>query len=412
MSEQGSVGIVETKHWRFAEPPDELLLRSGQKLGPIDVAYETYGELSPERDNAVLICHALSGDAHVAGYHSPHDPKPGWWDIMVGPGKGIDTDRYFVICSNCIGGCKGSTGPSSINPATGKPYGLRFPMVTIGDMVRVQHALVTQHLGIERLLCVVGGSMGGMQVLQWTTDYPDMVASAIPIATTSRLSPLGIAFDEVGRQAIYSDPHWNRGDYYGQEPPRRGLAVARMVGHITYLSDQSMREKFGRRLQDRTELGFDFGPHDFQVESYLGHQGDKFVQRFDANSYLYITKAMDYFDIASDSRAARVAYEQAKAEGRADKYNYTMIQALNEVKSRYLVVSYSGDWLFPTYQSKEIVRALQANGVVTTFCEIQSEYGHDAFLLEDPQLAGMVRDFLRHVQAAERNGKRKSPAAT
>jgi homoserine O-acetyltransferase len=382
MSEQRAVEIVETKHWRFAEPPDELSLRSGVKLGPIDVAYETYGELSPERDNAVLICHALSGDAHVAGRHSPDDEKPGWWEVMVGPGKGIDTDRYFVICSNCIGGCKGSTGPSSIDPRTGEPYGLDFPMVTISDMVKVQHALVTRHLGLEQLLCVVGGSMGGMQVLQWPIDYPQMVRSAIPIATTARLNAQGIAFDEVGRQAIYSDPNWREGSYYGQEPPRRGLAVARMVGHITYLSDQSMRRKFGRSLQDRDEVGYDFGPADFQVESYLRYKGRGFTERFDANSYLYITKAMDYFDLVADYGSLEEAFKG--------------------LESRFLVISYSGDWLFPTYQSKEIVRALQASGVMTTFCELQSEYGHDAFLLKDPQLEEIISDFLANVQAAAR----------
>ena len=401
-----SVSNGEVKYWRFAEPPDAMVLRSWATLGPIDVAYETYGELSPERDNAILICHALSGDSHVASHPGSADSKPGWWEMMVGPGKGIDTDRYFVICPNCIAGCRGSTGPASVNPQTGKPYGLKFPMVTIGDMVRVQHALVTQHLGVERLLAVAGGSMGGMQVLQWATDYPEMVVSAIPIATTSRLTVQGISFDEVGRQAIYSDPHWNGGDYYGQEPPRLGLAVARMIGHITYLSETSMHEKFGHRLQDREELGYDFGPADFQVESYLRYQGDKFVQRFDANSYLYITKAIDYFDLASDSRVARAAYDRARTEGKGDEHSHTLIQALSEVQARFLVISYSGDWLFPTYQSKEIVCALQANGVVTTFCEIQSDYGHDAFLLKDPQLSDMLRDFLHHARTAANNGKR------
>jgi homoserine O-acetyltransferase len=400
-----SVGSVEVKHWRFAEPPDQLVLRSGATLGPIEVAYETYGELSPERDNAILICHALSGDSHVASHPESAGSKEGWWEKMVGPGRGIDTDRYFVICPNCIAGCKGSTGPSSVNPRTGKPYGLEFPMVTIGDMVHVQHALVTQCLGVERLLAVTGGSMGGMQVLQWATDYPEMVVSAIPIASASRLSAQGIAFDEVGRQAIYSDPHWNGGDYYGQELPHRGLAVARMIAHITYLSDRSMHEKFGHRLQDRTELGYDFGPADFQVESYLRYQGDKFVQRFDANSYLYITKAINYFDLATDSRAARAAYERAKAEGKGADHAHSLIQAFSETQARFLVVSYSGDWLYPTYQSKDIVRALQANGVVTTFCEIQSAYGHDAFLLKDQQLADMMRDFLHHAHLAVRNGK-------
>ncbi len=385
MASEDSVGIVETEHWRFARPPEELELRSGARLGPIDVAYETYGDLSPERDNAVLVCHALSGDAHVAGRNSPDDRKPGWWDVMVGPGKGIDTDEYFVICSNCIGGCKGSTGPASTNPDTGQPYGLDFPMVTIQDMVKVQHALVTEHLGLDRLLTVTGGSMGGMQVLQWAIDYPEMVASAIPIATSCRLSTQGIAFDEVGRQAIYSDPNWNDGDYYGGDPPERGLAVARMLGHITYLSDSSMRERFGRNLQDRDEVGYDFGPPDFQVESYLRYKGGSFVQRFDANSYLYITKAMDYFDLAADYGS--------------------LIEAFAHVESRFLVISYSGDWLFPTYQSKEMVRALQANGVVTTFCELGSEYGHDAFLLEDPQLSEAIMGFLRNAQQALRQGR-------
>jgi homoserine O-acetyltransferase len=385
MAEAGSVGIVRTEYWRFAEPPDQLSLRSGVKLGPIDVAYETYGELTPERDNAVLICHALSGDAHVAGRHSPQDTKTGWWDLMVGPGKGIDTDRCFVICPNCIGGCKGSTGPSSINPQTGKRYGLSFPMVTMSDMVKVQHALIKEHLGLDRLLCVTGGSMGGMQVLQWAIDYPEMVVSAVPIATTGCLSAQGIAFNEVGRQAIYSDPNWQGGDYYDGKGPNRGLAVARMIGHITYLSDKSMREKFGRRLQERDQVGYDFGPPDFQVESYLRYKGDSFVERFDANSYLYITKAMDYFDLIVD--------------------HGSLINAFAGVRSRFLVVSYSGDWLFPTYQSKEIVRALHANGVETTFVELDSEYGHDAFLLKDAKLTANMRDFLHHSHRAARKNK-------
>ncbi len=389
MPAEHSAGVVQTRTWRFAEPPGELALRSGVKLGPIEVAYETYGELSPQRDNAIYICHALSGDAHVAGVHCPDDAKPGWWDTMVGPGKGIDTERYFVVCANCIGGCKGSTGPSSINPRTGEPYGLDFPMVTISDMVKVQHALLTEHLGVERVLAVVGGSMGGMQVLQWAIDYPEMVASAIPIASASRLEAQSIAFDEVGRQAIYSDPNWREGSYYGGAPPNRGLAVARMIGHITYLSSHSMRDKFGRGLQDRDEVGYDFGPADFQVESYLRYKGDSFVERFDANSYLYITKAMDYFDLAAD--------------------HGSLIEAFRGVKSRFLVISYSGDWLFPTEQSKEIVRALQANGVVTTFLELQSEYGHDAFLLEDEQLSQILAGFLRNALAEERRRAAPDP---
>ena len=387
MSEEQSVGIVETKRWRFAEPPDELKLRCGQKLGPIDVAYETCGELNAERDNAVLICHALSGDAHVAGRHSLDDPKPGWWDLMIGPGKPIDTSRFFVICSNFIGGCKGTTGPSSINPATGRPYALDFPMVTVQDMVRVQHALVHDHLGLDRLLCVAGGSLGGMQVLQWTIDYPEMVCAAMPVATTSRLSTQGIAFDEAGRQAIYGDPNWKGGDYYDGEPPRLGLAVARMVGHITYLSEQGMHEKFGRGLQERETLGYDFGPPDFQVESYLRHQGDAFVRRFDANSYLYISKAMDYFDLVSDYGS--------------------LVEAFRGARSRFLVISYTGDWLFPTHQSKEIVRALVANGARVSFCEIESDYGHDAFLLPNPIQERLIRDFLAN---CHRDLRRQSEA--
>ena len=384
MSDEGSAGVVTTKQWRFAEPRDELELRCGGRLGPIDVAYETYGELTPERDNAVLICHALSGDAHVAGRQSPDDRKVGWWDIMIGPGKPIDTEKFFVICSNCIGGCKGSTGPSSINPATGAPYALGFPMVTVSDMVKVQHALLSEHLGLERLLCVTGGSFGGMQVLQWPIDYPDMVYAALPIASTSRLNAQGIAFDEVGRQAIYGDPNWKGGDYYGGQVPNRGLAVARMVGHITYLSDQSMHEKFGRALQDRKRVGYDFGPPDFQVESYLRHQGDSFVQRFDANSYLYITKAMDYFDLVSDCGS--------------------LVEAFRGVRSRFLVMSFTGDWLFPTYQSKEIVRALHANGVKVSFCEIEAGYGHDVFLLPNPVIERLIRDFLINCYADVRRG--------
>lgn len=382
MSEDRSIGIVEKEKWRFAEPPNQLTLRSGARLGPIDVAYETYGTLSPERDNAVLICHALTGDSHVAGRYSLDDTKPGWWEVMVGPGKGIDTDKYFVICSNIVGGCRGSTGPASMNPASGKPYGLDFPMVTIGDMVKVQHALVRKYLGLERLLAVVGGSMGGMQVLQWAIDFPEMVVSSIPVATTARLNAQGIAFDEVGRQAIYGDPNWNDGNYYGAATPDRGLAVARMVGHITYLSDKSMRAKFGRGLQDKDEVGYDFGPADFQVESYLRYQGGRFVERFDANSYLYLTKAMDYFDLEAD--------------------HGSLLKAFSTVQSRFLVVSYSGDWLFPTYMSKEVVRALQANGAEVTFCELQSEYGHDAFLLDDPELIDMIRQFLHHQLARVR----------
>ena len=382
-----SVGVVKTEYFTFAEPPNEWTLESGQKLGPITLAYETCGRLNAARDNAVLVVHALSGDAHVAGKHSADDAKAGWWDLMVGPEKPIDTDRYFVICSNLIGGCKGSTGPSSTNPATGQPYATDFPVVTINDMVRTQAELLT-HLGIQRLLSVIGGSMGGMQVLEWALAYPQRVASIIPVAAAARLSAQGIAFDEVGRQAIMKDPAWNGGHYYGRQAPSGGLSVARMIAHITYLSEASMREKFGRRLQERTQYGYDFET-EFEVESYLKYQGDAFIKRFDANSYLYITKAMDYYDPATKYGGGSLL----KAFERIDP------------RTRILVVSFTSDWLFPTVQSKEIVRALKANGLPTASVEIPSHYGHDAFLLPNDQLEEAIRGFL----AAAHRGVQKQP---
>jgi len=293
---------------------------------------------------------------------------------MIGPGKAFDTRKYFVICSNVIGGCKGSTGPSSIDPKTGRPYALSFPMVTIHDMVNAQRALI-DHLGIDQLLCAVGGSMGGMQVLQWVVSYPDRVRLAIPIATTSKLSSQSIAFNEVGRQAIQSDPHWKEGEYYGHPIPRRGLAIARMIGHITYLSEKSMHQKFGRKLQDKAEYGYDFRA-DFQVESYLRYKGDHFVDRFDANSYLYISKAMDYFDLAQPHGKLELAFAN--------------------VKAKFLVISFSSDWLFPSYQSKEIVSACRRVGAQAIYTEIQTDYGHDAFLLESEQLSSLITNFLTH----------------
>jgi len=380
--EQGSVGIVETQYVTLFEPPNELRLESGEKLGPITVAYETYGTLNEGRSNAVMICHALSGDAHVAGRHHPDDPKPGWWDDMVGPGKGFDTEKYFVICANVIGGCMGTTGPSSMNPRTGRPYGLAFPVVTIRDMVRVHRELL-RYLEIDTLLSVSGGSMGGMQVLQWAIDYPDMVRSAIPIATAAQQSAQGIAFDVVGRRAIMSDPKWRGGNYYDfHDPPIDGLALARMVGHITYLSEASMRRKFGRRLQDRARLGYDFST-EFQVESYLYYQGDKFTQRFDANTYLYISKAIDYFDLTNGKRS--------------------LAEAFRNVKAKFLVIAFTSDWLYPAEQSKEIVRALKANNVDVSYCEIESDYGHDAFLLEVEEERRLISNFLAAV-AREANG--------
>lgn len=380
MMEANSVGIVQTQYFTFAQLPDDLELENGERLGPITLAYETYGRLNAARSNAILICHALSGDAHAAGYHLAEDTKIGWWDDSIGPGKAFDTDKYFVICSNVIGGCKGSTGPSSINPATGKPYGLSFPVVTVADMVNAQRRLI-DYLGIDRLLTVVGGSMGGMQGLQWAVAYPNRVRSVIPLATTARLSPQSIALDEVGRQAIYADPRWNNGDYYDQETgPNSGLALARMIGHITYLSDASMHDKFGRRLQNSERYGYNFKT-EFAVESYLRYHGDNFIRRFDANSYLYITKAMDYFDLANG--------------------HGTLVDRFAAVTAKFLVVSFTSDWLFPSYQSKEIVSALMANGVDVTYCDIASPYGHDAFLLEVERLTGLMSDFLAHVSQAE-----------
>jgi homoserine O-acetyltransferase len=372
-----SVGIVEKKLHTIAEPPEEMVLECGRKLGPVSLAYETYGSLNAENSNAVLILHALSGDAHVAGYHSSEEEKPGWWDSMVGPGKGIDTDKYFVICSNIIGSCMGSTGPCTINPKTVMPYGLEFPVVTIGDMVKAQKTLIDA-LGIKRLLAVVGGSVGGMQVLEWCVRYPDMVAAAIPLATTTRHSALAIAFNEVARQAIMADPNWNNGDYYFGARPETGLAVARMIGHVTYLSDESMRLKFGRRLQDKSDFSFNFSP-EFQVESYLRYQGKRFVERFDANAFLYITKAADYFDLAEQHG------------------NGSMIEAFSKMMARFLVISFTSDWLYPTYQSREMVRAIKKAGQDASFCEIEAEWGHDAFLLPNPRLSGIIGGFLDRV---------------
>jgi homoserine O-acetyltransferase len=369
-----SVGLVETLSWTFDTPP--LQLECGRSLSPVTQAYETYGQLSPERDNAILIFHALSGDAHVAGYHIPEDRKPGWWDIMVGPGKPFDTTKYAIICANVIGGCKGSTGPASINPSTGQPYAINFPMVTIGDMVQAQKRLI-DHLGIKRLLAVAGGSMGGMMALDWAVRYPDSVASVLSIASSARLSAQGIAFNEVGRQAIMSDVNWQGGNYYGEAVPQGGLAVARMIGHITYLSEEQMHAKFGRRLQDRESFGYDFET-EFQVESYLRYQGNRFVERFDANSYLYITKALDYFDLANGHRS--------------------LVRAFEDVQAEFLIISFSSDWLYPTAASKEIVRALQANGIPTTFLEIPNAYGHDAFLLPSVELNETIGSFLANLQ--------------
>ena len=372
------LGIVEQHDYTFAgEGEEPLLLESGRRFGPVTVRYETYGRLDEDRSNAILLLHAFSGDAHAAGRHAPEDRHPGWWDAMVGPGRAFDTDRYFVICSNVLGGCQGTTGPGSIDPATGRPYGLGFPVITIEDIVNVQYRLV-RHLGIDRLLAVAGGSMGGMQALQWAVSYPESVAGAIVLASTARLSAQGIAFNAVGRNAITSDERWNGGDYYGGEPPARGLSIARMVGHITYLSDASMHEKFGRRLQQRDQFGFDFSDQ-FEVESYLEYKGGSFVDRFDANTYLYLSKAIDYFDLGG-------------------KYG-SLEEAFSNTRSKFLVVSFTSDWLYPSYQSKEIVVALMRRRKDVSYTELDCPYGHDSFLLETERQRPLVSSFLRTVHA-------------
>ncbi len=362
----------------FAEP---LALDSGRSLKPFTVAYMTYGTLNAEKSNVVLVCHALSGDQFAASLH-PLTAKPGWWDVLIGPGKPIDTNRFFVICQNVIGGCMGSTGPAEIEPETGEPHGLSFPLVTIRDMVRAQ-AMLLDALGIGEILCVIGGSMGGMQVLQWASSYPDRVVSAIPIATASRHSAQNIAFHEVGRQAIMADPDWRAGNYqrHGTRPAK-GLAVARMAAHITYLSEAALQRKFGRTLQNREGVSFGFGP-DFQIESYLRHQGMTFVDRFDANSYLYITRAMDYFDLAAD-------------------HGGVLAEAFRGTKTRFCIVSFTSDWLFPTQENKRIAHALNAVAANVSFVEIETDRGHDAFLLDEPEMFATIRGFLNSAAASRK----------
>ena len=355
------------------EPDKPLKLDAGVELAPLQIAYKTYGTLNAERSNAVLVCHALTGDQHVASLH-PVTQKSGWWETMVGPGKPIDTEHYFVICPNVVGACMGTTGPASINPKTGKPWGLEFPVITIRDMVRAQ-AMLLDHLGIETLFSVAGGSMGGMQVLQWAASYPTRVFSVLPIACATRHSAQNIAFHEVGRQAIMADPEWQGGRYLlDGGNPRRGLAVARMGAHITYLSDAALHRKFGRKFQAREKATFSFDA-DFEVESYLRHQGISFVERFDANSYLYLTRAMDYFDLAAD-------------------YDGVLANAFKGAQTRFCLISFTSDWLFPTSESRAIVHALNAAGARVSFAEIITDKGHDAFLLDEPELFAIVRGFL------------------
>src|SRR6201991_1679284 len=362
-----------------AEAP--LKLDCGIDLSPFQIAYQTYGTLNATRSNAILVCHALTGDQHVNNVH-PVTGKGGWWDSIIGPGKPIDTERYFVVCPNVVGACMGTTGPASTNPATGKPWGLDFPVITIRDMVRAQ-AMLLDHLGIEQLFCVAGGSMGGMQVVQWAASYPERVFSALPIATATRHSAQNIAFHEVGRQAVMADPEWRHGRYLVEgSNPQRGLAVARMGAHIPYLSDAALHRKFGRKFQDRSNPTFSFDA-DFEVESYLRHQGITFVERFDANSYLYLTRAMDYFDIAGD-------------------HNGVLSNAFKDSPVRFCVISFTSDWLFPTADSRAIVHALNAGSARVSFAEIVTDKGHDAFLLDEPELFAIVRGFLD--SAAEARG--------
>jgi homoserine O-acetyltransferase len=368
---KSSVGVVKTE---YLEINEEVTLESGKTLGPITLAYETYGDLDKNKINAILIFHALSGDAHAAGYHS-EDETAGWWETAIGPGKAFDTNKYFVICANVIGGCKGSTGPSSVDPKTKKPYGANFPIVTIKDMVNVQKKLI-DHLGIKKLFAVTGGSMGGMQALQWAASFPQSTRLVIPIASAVRQSAQNIAFHEAGRRAIIADPNWNGGNYYGKKEPALGLSVARMIGHITYLSEESMKKKFGRRLQDKLKPDFNFDT-EFQVESYLQHQGSKFVERFDANSYLYITRAIDYFDLTEGG-------------------TLLLEDVFKPLQVKFLVISFTSDWLYPPAESKEIVRALQKSGHDVVSFEIESNYGHDAFLLDNKTLTSLIRNFLNN----------------
>jgi homoserine O-acetyltransferase/O-succinyltransferase len=376
MADDASIGIVTPQHYTFAMHPDELELESGARLGPITLAYETYGTLDEAKSNAVLLTHALSGDAHVAGKHQENDLKPGWWDTMVGPGKAFDTERYFVICSNVLGGCMGSTGPAAENPETGAPFGLDFPVITVGDMVLAQRHLI-DHLGIDSLLAVAGGSMGGMQALEWATRFPERVRSTMIIASTHTSGAQQIAFDAVGRHAIQGDGDFQAGRYYGTDGPAQGLAIARMLAHITYLSDESMKLKFGRNLRSADQLKYDFDS-EFAVETYLDYQGEQFVNRFDANTYLYVTKAMDYFDIAS-------------------KFG-SLDDAMMAVQSKILVISFSSDWLYPPYFSEDIVYALARQRKNVTYCNIESDYGHDAFLLEVGVMSKVIGGFLEHTK--------------
>jgi homoserine O-acetyltransferase len=394
VGEPGSAGVVRTQ---YVELPAALPLDCGRALEGVRIAYETYGTLAPNRDNVVLVCHALSGDAHAAGYSDdPEAPSAvdgfgadergirprgglGWWDGMIGPGKAFDTDRYFVICTNLLGSCRGSTGPASPDPTTGQPYALDFPVVTVADMVRAEQRALSA-LGIESLLAVGGGSLGGMQALEWTVAYPERVRACISIASTARLASQGVAWNAIARNAIMADPNWQNGAYYGTgRLPTAGIGIARMVGHVTYLSAESMREKFARRLQDRDDYSFTLTEPDFAVESYLRHQADTFANRFDANSYLYISRALTYFDLARDHGGGQLE------------------SAVADVTAQFLLVSFSSDWLYPPRDAYELAGALRARGKSVVHHEIQASYGHDSFLLEERQQAPLIATFLDKV---------------
>ena len=351
--------IVEKQSVTF---DDGISLVSNEKISSLTIAYETYGTLSEKKDNVILIIHALTGDAHCSGFHSVNDKKAGWWDKLIGPNKAIDTNKYFVVCSNCLGSCYGTTGPSSINPRTGKPYALSFPLITIRDMVNVQKKLL-DHLGINKLLSVIGGSMGGMNVLDWAAAYPEVVNSIIPIATCGRLSPQGIAFSEVERQAIIRDPNWNNGNYYEGASPANGLSIARMIAHITYLSSESIQSKFGRKVES--------------IESYLSYQGERFVERFDANSYIFLTKAMDFYDIAEECDSLE--------------------EGASKIKSKALFISFRSDWLFPPRETMDLVDAIRKTNREVDYHEIESKYGHDAFLVEYPKYSYLISRFLERI---------------
>lgn len=369
LQQAGEVGLVEPVNFHYSQPFE---FESGRSIPDFTLRYETYGRLNHEKTNAVLIAHALTGDHHCAGIHTLKDRKPGWWNNMIGPGKPVDTNKFFVLCINCIGGCQGSTGPTSINPETGSPYSLTFPFVTIRDMVRTQKLLLDS-LGIRRLHAVIGGSMGGMQVLQWAIEFPDYVRRILPMATTWRQNSQAIAFDEVGRQAIMQDPEWKQGNYDPAKGPNVGLAIARMMAHITYLSDKSMERKFGRRRQSGLDSKYSFDI-EFEVESYLRYQGESFTNRFDANTYLYFTRALGYFDLASAYGSLNLAVAQ--------------------MQCRALVVGFTSDWLFPPEQNREIALAMLRQGKEASYLQIDTDLGHDSFLVDSPELFELTRDFL------------------